>query len=198
MAKVTNQSNFNAIALGQHGAVCVRGTDSVTPPRGMVFCAITALDALTFSKMNSLQQVQGLNKHSLITGTGGTSKLQINGTTVGPHVTFSSSTSDISPGDIAYTLNTDNFLAVVKSVGVASDGSEDDNVIEFDRQAGYASGALLGFRTKDRGYIGAADRMSSATIPKGVTIYGAWTCLQSAGSDFIAYLAPSEEYQDLL
>ena len=197
MSKVTNQSNFNSAALGQYGAICVKGTDTVTPPRGMVFCAITALDALTLSKATTIQEAQDQTATSLSTTAGRTNKLQINGTTTGPFVTFNGSTSNISVGDMVYGLSTDNFLGFVKSVGVASDGSANDNVLEVDRLGAYVDTTSVGFRSKDRGYTSGADTLSSAVIPKGVTIYGAWTSLKSSGSDFIAYLAPAEDYAEL-
>jgi hypothetical protein len=168
MSKLTHQSNFNSAVLGQYGAICVRGTDSVTPPLGMVFCAVTALDNLTLSKALSYRlDAMDQRGHELSTNSGDSNKLTIDGTTVGPFVVFDESTGELSPGDVAYTVSNDAILAVVKSVGVGEDGSANDNAIEFDRVSAYSDGAVVGFRSKDRGYSATTDRLSSAVIPKG-------------------------------
>ena len=55
MAKLTHQSNFNSVALGQFGSAHLDTTgQDLTCPAGKVFVAITMLEDTTFTQLEAV------------------------------------------------------------------------------------------------------------------------------------------------
>ena len=84
------------------------------------------------------------------------------------------------------------FLAKVKAVGFAANGDADASTVEMDRSVTIANDAVLRVGTTDEGsgglIIGGTLQSDSVTFPKGVTIYGRWTSIQTYSGKCIAYI----------
>ena len=193
MASLSNTSDANLFAFGQHGSAVLAGPNTpFVPPPGYVVAALQILgEGVKFSKLYTEDENMFFNTLS-------SSHANANDTTSNTVYTDAefvdmNGTATAKVGDFVYhsTVTSVKFIGKVKAVGVDENGDSDASMVQFDRKVSLAASSKLSFTQRNRGG-GASAFVKTAEIPQGVTIFGRWNLVEiSAGGMVIAYLAPA-------
>jgi len=183
-------------SFGQDGCAFIDAdSDTFIPPDGKVVVAIQCLGATEFDLLVSEDPNRFFN-----TTAAAHSTAQDTVSTGGTGVTFidMDGNATASVGDSMYLASTGAFIAKVKSVGVASDGSADLSAIELDRASTVTTAAHV-FTNSDQG-SGGVTLATDNVFPSGMTIYGRWTAVSLSGDQatdgVILYLGPGSYHPE--
>ena len=193
MASLSNTSDANLFAFGQHGSAVIVGPNTpFVPPPGYVVAALQILGTgVKFSKLYSEDANMFFNTLS-------SSHANANDTTTNSAYTDAefvdmNGAATAKVGDFVYhsSVTAVKFIGKVKSVGVDENGDSDASMVQFDRKVSLPASAKLSFTQRNRGG-GASAFVKTDEIPQGVTIFGRWNLVEiSEGGMVIAYLAPA-------
>jgi len=183
-------------SLGQDGCAFIdANADIFIPPDGKVVVAIQCLGVTEFDLLVSEDPNRFFNTASSAHGIA-----QDTVSTGGTGVTFIDMDGDAtaSVGDSMYLASTGAFIAKVKSVGVASNGSADASAIELDRAATVTTAAHI-FTNSNQG-SGGVTLATNNVFPSGMTIYGRWTVVSLAADQTtdgaVLYLGPGNYHPE--
>ena len=182
--------------LGQDGCAFIDAdADIFIPPDGKVVIAIQCLGVTEFDLLvsedpnrffNTASSAHGIAQDTVSTGGSGVTFIDMDGD------------ATASVGDSMYLASTGAFIAKVKSVGVASNGSADASAIELDRAATVTTAAHI-FTNSNQG-SGGVTLATANVFPSGMTIYGRWTAVSLAadqtGDGAVLYLGPGNYHPE--
>tara|TARA_R100001510_G_C7656842_1_gene217408 strand:- start:9368 stop:9964 length:597 start_codon:yes stop_codon:yes gene_type:complete len=193
MATLSNTGMSNQMAFGQLGSAFL-DTDAgvLVPPNGMVVVAIQCLGDTEFDILTAEDPNRFINTISASHATA--ADTVATGVTAGTFIDMDGdATAEV--GDSMYLSSTGAFIAKVKRVGFDSSGAADASAIELDRPATVTT-AAHSFASNTKGG-GGLILDTSNVFPKGVTIYGRWTCVSLSGDQttdgVVCYFGPAKE-----
>jgi len=202
MATLSNTSEANLMAFGQHGCAFIDDDDDIFfPPDGKVVIAIQCLSITEFDMllaedpnrfMNTASSAHS-NSDITVGSSGGTA-------TVGAGFIDTTGTpASTLIGKSLFLKSSGAFLGKVKSVGVNASGAADASFLELDRIVTIADDAVLAVTDQDQGSGG--HTVSTANVfPEGMTIYGRWKAVSLAADQntdgAILYLGPANYHPE--
>ena len=195
MASLSNTSEANAFAFGQHGSAVLAGPNTpFVPPPGYVVAALQVLGTgIKFSKLYTEDENMFFNTLSSSHANG--NDTTSNNVYTDAEFVDMNGAATAKVGDFVYhsSVTAVKFIGKVKSVGVDENGDSDASMIQFDRKVSLPAAAKLSFTQRNRG--GGASAWDKATaVPQGVTLFGRWNLVEiSVAGMVIAYLAPANE-----
>ena len=204
MATLSNTSEANLMAFGQHGCAFIDDDDDIFfPPDGKVVIAIQCLSATEFDVLLAEDPNRFINTASAAHSNSDVTVAAAGGTaTVGAG--FIDTTGTVDSTLIGKSLflkehSSRAFLGKVKSVGVNASGAADASFLELDRIVTIANDAVLAVTDQDQGSGG--HTVSTANVfPEGVTIYGRWKAVSLAADQntdgAILYLGPANYHPE--
>tara|TARA_R110002050_G_scaffold3041_1_gene16141 strand:+ start:1167 stop:1775 length:609 start_codon:yes stop_codon:yes gene_type:complete len=202
MATLANKSEANQMAFGQHGCVLIdNDTDIFIPPDGKVVVSIQCLGDTTFDLLVAEDSNRFISTEASSHSTGVMGTASDGGTAAfgAGFIDTTGTPASTLIGKSLYLKSTGAFLAKVKAVGFAADGSVDASALELDRIVTIANSAVLAVTDSDEGF-GGVTIATANVFPKGITIHGRWTVVSLAANQTtdgaILYLGPGNYHPE--